>query len=196
MSKKYVIAVLPTGFGKSLIYQCGEQDDRGRGTWENGMSEAGLASLTEERKHKRRSDDGEDRERTGLNFIWCFVLLCVAAVDREGLCICFILSLKCVNVRRFPPPPSHNNEPRSSILNEWVGLSHTIDCLSESPLHASSPSSLWLVFRSIQLRKEAFEGRPLVTPLWKWFVYGALPDPNSVSNWEGSGFLLTRLHFL
>ena len=31
MSKKYVIAVLPTGFGKSLIYQCGEQDVRAEG---------------------------------------------------------------------------------------------------------------------------------------------------------------------
>ena len=31
MSKKDVIAVLPTGFGESLISQCGEQDDRAEG---------------------------------------------------------------------------------------------------------------------------------------------------------------------
>ena len=105
----------------------------------------------------------------------------MAAVDREGLCICFILSLKCVNVRRFPPPPSHNNEPRW-WLNEWVGL--------EGEPSAYVISFIALIgFRSIQLRQEAFEGRPLVTPLWKWFVYGALPDPYSVS----TGLVVTRL---
>jgi len=69
-------------------------------------------------KHKIRSDDGRLREKLAEFYVVLFLLCVWTTVVNEGLLVytfvldLFILQLKCLNVRRFPPPSSHNNKPR------------------------------------------------------------------------------------
>ena len=88
---------------------------RGRGTWVvRGRREAGGASDNEWHLWDaavsyitRRSGSTK-----GTGLILCFVSVVCGQLAYTFVLYLFILLLKCLNVRRFPPPSTHNNEPR------------------------------------------------------------------------------------